>query len=166
MRAYNERLSVPVTWWVLSTVTVAMLGAELWAGYGALAALATYAALALACGGTLAHWGAARVRVTGTQLAAAGRRLPLSAIGEVLALDEQQTRELRGPRADPAAYMLIRPYLKRAVYVQVTDPGSREPYWLIGTRRPAELAAALAHPLEQPGQAAHPALSGGSRPPR
>ena len=55
MRAYSERLSVPVTWWFLSAVSIAMLGAELWAGLGALAALATYAALALACGATLAH---------------------------------------------------------------------------------------------------------------
>jgi hypothetical protein len=152
MRGYSERLSVPVTWWFLSAVTIAILGAELWAGFGALAALATYAALALACSATLAHWGAAQVRVTGTELIAAGRRLPCSAIGEVMALDQRQARELRGPRADPAAHMLIRPYLNRAVYVEVTDPGSAEPYWLIGTRHPAQLAAAL-------GGASHPGVS-------
>ncbi len=143
MRAYSERLSVPVTWWLLSAVTIAMLGAELWAGLGALAALATYAALALACGATLARWGAAHIRVTDTELVAAGRQLPLRAVGEVMALDERQARQLRGPRADPAAHMLIRPYLKRAVYVEITGAGATEPYWLIATRHPAQLAAAL-----------------------
>jgi Protein of unknown function (DUF3093) len=158
VRAYSERLSVPVTWWFLSAVSIAMLGAELWAGFGALAALATYAALGLTCGATLVHWGAVHVRVTDTGLLAAGRQLPRSAIGEVMALDERQARELRGPRADPAAHMLIRPYLKRAVYIEVTDPGAAEPYWLIGTRHPAQLAAALG------GAPAHPPSAGASRP--
>jgi hypothetical protein len=143
MRAYNERLSVPVTWWFLGAVSIAILGAELWGGFGALAAVSTYVVLALVCGATLVRWGSALVRVTDTDLLAAGRPLPLSAIGEVMALDERQTRQLRGPRADPAAHVLIRPYLKRAVYIEVTDPGSTAPYWLIATRRPQELAAAL-----------------------
>jgi len=143
VRAYNERLSIPATWWLLAAVTIAILGGELWAGFGALAAIATYAVLALVCGGILVHWGSAQVRVTDTELLVAGKPLPLSAIGEVMALDERQAREIRGPRADPAAHVLIRPYLKRAVYVEVTDPGSVTPYWLIATRRPEELAAAL-----------------------
>ena len=63
--------------------------------------------------------------------------------GEVAALDEAQARALRGPRADPGAFMLIRPYLKLAVYIEVTGEHQDRPYWLIGTRRPAELAAAI-----------------------
>ncbi len=48
----------------------------------------------------------------------AGRdTLALSDADEVIALDERQTTALRGPRADPAAHLLLRPYLKRAVYV-------------------------------------------------
>ena len=64
MRSYHERLFAPVSWWFLGTVIVAILGAELWAGFGALVALVTYAVLLLVCGGTLAHWGSASVRVT------------------------------------------------------------------------------------------------------
>jgi Protein of unknown function (DUF3093) len=143
MLAYNERLSAPVTWWFLAAFCIAVLGAELWAGFGALAALVTYVVLAAVCASFLLHWGSARVRVTDTELLAMGHRLPLGAIGEIMVLDESQTRAIRGPRADPAAYLLIRPYLKRAVYVEVIDPGSTVPYWLIATRRPGELAAAI-----------------------
>ena len=60
-----------------------------------------------------------------------------------VALDEARTRALRGPSADPRAFMLIRPYLKYAVYIEVTAEHQDRPYWLIGTRRPAELAAAI-----------------------
>src|SRR5262249_52008057 len=67
------------------------------------------------------------------------RTLALSQITEVSAMDAAQTTALRGPRADAAAYLLIRPYLPESVYFAVAG----QPYWLIGTRRPAELAAAV-----------------------
>ncbi len=170
MRAYDERLSVPATWWFLGGMSVAILGAEIWAGFGALAAIATYAVLAGVCGGTLLHWGSARIRVTDRALQAGGRELPRNAIGQVVPLDERQARAVRGERADPAAYMLIRPYLKRAVYVEVTglaenaeslaektDNAASAPYWLVGTRRPEELAAALG------GSPAHTGSNGPAR---
>jgi hypothetical protein len=39
--------------------------------------------------------------------------------------------------------MMARPYLPRAVYIAIDDPASHIPYWLVGTRRPEELAAAI-----------------------
>ena len=56
-------------------------------------------------------------------------------------LDE--TRRIAGVEADARAYLLIRPYLKRAVKVEITDPADPAPYWLIGTRHPEELARVL-----------------------
>ncbi len=143
MRSYHERLFAPVSWWFLGTVIVAILGAELWAGFGPLVALVTYAVLLLVCGGTLAHWGSASVRVTDDELEAGGRRLPRHAIGDVVPLGERQADAARGQHADPAAHAVIRPYLKRAVYIEVIDPTQGAPYWLVGTRRPDDLAAAL-----------------------
>ena len=39
--------------------------------------------------------------------------------------------------------MLLRPYLKLAVYIEVIGEHQDRPYWLIGSRRQAELAAAI-----------------------
>jgi hypothetical protein len=61
----------------------------------------------------------------------------------VVTLDENQTARLRGPRADPAAHLYSRPYLKESVYLAVAPSAPETPYWLIGTRHPAELAAAI-----------------------
>ena len=69
--------------------------------------------------------------------------LPLTAVSEVICLDEKQTTRLRGPRADPGARLHSRPYLKESVYLVVPPPSPASPYWLIGTRHPAELAAAV-----------------------
>lgn len=143
MRLYREQLRVPASYWLLAIPVVAILGAELFAGFSGLVAAVVYAVFILVVGGFLLAWGATRVEVTGTVLRAGGDVLPLSAIGEVQPLDARQAALLRGPKADPAAHLLLRPYLKKAVYIGLADPSNGVPYWLIGTRRPAELAAAL-----------------------
>jgi hypothetical protein len=77
-------------------------------------------------------------------LRADGDTLALTEAGDVIALNEKQSARLRGPSGDPAAHLLLRPYLRRAVYVAVADPGEGGvPYWLIATRHPERLAAAI-----------------------
>jgi hypothetical protein len=165
MREYRERLGVPVTWWLVITASAALLGTTLWAGLSITAAIAIYAALEGACAAILLAWGSARIRVTASELVAGSQRLPLTRIAGVTALDQAQTSALRGPHADPAAYLLVRPYLSRAVYVEITGRPPDRPYWLIGTRRPAELADAIERARHWPdgehcGEARHPAGGG------
>ncbi|MDR2983611.1 MAG: DUF3093 domain-containing protein [Nocardiopsaceae bacterium] len=143
MRVYRERLSVPVSWWLVVTGCVILLGTTLWAGLSIAWAVLIYAVLESAAALLLFRWGAASIEVSGSDLRAGTERLPLTNIADVAALDRPQTTALRGPRADPAAYLLVRPYLHRAVYVAIEGRPAERPYWLIGTRRPAELAAAI-----------------------
>jgi Protein of unknown function (DUF3093) len=143
MRGYSERLRVPASWWLLVLACAALLGTTLWAGLSVATAIIIYAVLAGACVAILLGWGAARITVSTTEFVAGSRRLPLAKIAEVAVMDAAQTRALRGPRADPAAYLLVRPYLPLAVYVRVAGSPPEPPYWLIGTRRPTELAVAI-----------------------
>jgi len=167
MRVYHERLWVPVSWWLLGLVVMVILAAELAAGFGALLVATIYAVLLGGGAAMLLSWSRPRVEVTGDGLIAGRARLPLAAAGAVTALDRAQTRAILGPRADPAAFILTRPYLRQAVYVEVTGPASgtvrrwrlrwrrwrprlevteralSAPYWLVTTRHPAELAAAI-----------------------
>lgn len=143
MRNYHERLRAPASWWALGMSSAVTFATTAWAGFGVIVVIAAYV---LCCGGcalVLLIWGRASVEVTRGELRAGSSALPLAMTGEVAALDEAQARALRGPRADPSAFMLIRPYLKNAVFVKVTGGCRGEPYWLVGTRRPAELAAAI-----------------------
>ena len=143
MRVYHERLRVPVSWWVLGMISVLMLGAGFLAGFDWEPALAVYGILTVSLAAILVGWGRLRIEVADGELRVGRDRLLLGLAGEVTALDEEQTRALRGPRADPAAYLMTRPYLPRSVYIAVDDPAARGPYWLVGTRRPGELAAAI-----------------------
>lgn len=143
MPSYTEQLRVPVGWWLLGMSSAVIFASTAWAGLNALGAIASYVVI---CGGTaavLVNWGRARIEVSGGELRAGKTTLPLAFAGQVAALDEAQSRVLRGPRADAHAFMLIRPYLKFAVYIEVTGEHQDRPYWLIGTRRPEDLAAAI-----------------------
>jgi hypothetical protein len=165
MRVYHERLRVPFSWWLVGLATILLLATEVVAGYAWPIAVAIYVVLVGAIAALLWSWSRPTVLVSDGELRAGPACLPLAAVGEVSALDEAQTRSLRGPRADPAAFLLIRPYLRQAVYVEVARPGAETrahrrlrglrlraettrpavaaPYWLVCTRHPAELAAAI-----------------------
>jgi hypothetical protein len=143
MRVYRERLGVPLWWWLLITGCVLLLGTTLWAGLSVTIAVVIYVALEAICAVALLGWGAATIEITGPELRAGSQRLPLAQIAHATPLDAAQTRALRGPRADPAAYLMIRPYLPESVYVEIAGRPAERPYWLIATRRPAELAAAI-----------------------
>jgi hypothetical protein len=143
MRVYHERLSAPVTWWVAGLVTAVMLGTAFIAQFSWQIAGVLYLGLGGIWAVALTIWGWTRVDVRDGELRAGAATLPLATVGEVTALDKTQTSAMRGPRSDPAAFLLARPYLPRSVYIEVTDRTQSRPYWLVATRRPEELAAAI-----------------------
>lgn len=150
MGSYRERLLVPVSYWLLAIPAVVTLGAEAYFFVDGfippLVIVALYAVIAV----FLVNWSSATIEVTGTVLRAGRDTLALSDADEVITLDEMQTRALGGPKADPSAHILLRPYLKRAVYVALADPSGGVPYWLLATRHPEELAAAIESARREP----------------
>jgi hypothetical protein len=143
MGSYRERLLVPVSYWLLAVPVVATLGAEAYFFVDGIIPPLVIGVLFAIVAAFLINWSSATIEVAGAVLRAGRDTLALSDADEVIALDERQAKALGGPRADPAAHLLLRPYLKRAVYVSLADPADGVPYWLIATRHPAELAAAI-----------------------
>jgi hypothetical protein len=144
MGAYRERLLVPVSYWLIAVPVVVVLGAEAYFFVDGWIPPLVIGLLAVLVGTFYVRWSIATIEVTGPVLRADGDTLALTEAGDVIALDEKQAARLRGPSGDPAAHLLLRPYLKRAVYVAIADPGEGGvPYWLIATRHPERLAAAV-----------------------
>jgi hypothetical protein len=154
---YAERLTVPLRWWVQGT----MLVATLWLAVVVAMPVVAAAIVALVAGSLLAavflSYGSARILVTDGEFQAGRARIPTSYVGAVTPLDAEATRLTAGRDADARAYLLLRPYLKRSVRVDITDPADPTPYWLVCTRHPAQLAQALApangHPRGEPSAA-------------
>jgi hypothetical protein len=83
------------------------------------------------------------VHVDDRVLRAGTARLPLWAAGECRALDAVTMREVMGPHADAAAFLVTRPWVRTGVMVKVLDDRDPHPYWVVGTRRPERLAQAI-----------------------
>jgi len=144
MGSYRERLLVPVAYWLLAVPVVVLLGAEAWFLAGGFIPPLVIGVLAVIVVAFLVNWSIATVEVADGVLRAGGAALALDDAAEVVALDERQSAALRGPHADPSAHILLRPYLKRAVYVELASPAGGVPYWLVATRHPEQLASAIA----------------------
>lgn len=140
---YAERLFVPLRWWVQTTMLVATFWLALVVALPPVAALAIVAVIAALVVAGFVRYGGLVVRVADGELRAGRAHLPLTYVGDVTPLDKEQTRMLAGRDANARAHLAMRPYVKRAVRVDVTDPADPTPYWLVSTRRPKQLAAAL-----------------------
>ena len=143
MSGYDERLAAPPLWWVGGLAVSLMLAAGVHAGGSGARAVVPYVLLPLVVLGVLAYTSRGRVRVQDGVLHVPGARIPLTHVGGVTPLDREGTRRVRGPLAEPRAYVATRPWLPASVQVQVEDPEDDTPYWLVGTRDPQALAAAL-----------------------
>lgn len=91
----------------------------------------------------VSSYGSVRIRVVADSLVAGDARIPLSALGGAVALDEEEARAWRTYKADARAFMLLRGYIPTAVRVDVTDPADPTPYLYLSTREPEALIAAL-----------------------
>lgn len=134
---------MPLAWWALGA---ALAGAVFWTFVLATPpvfalglSVATFGCIALA----LWTWGSAPLVVADSCLRAGRAVLPLQHCRAVTSLDAEETRAQRGPQADARAYLLLRPYISTAVRVDLDDPSDPAPYWLLSTRRPHQLAAAV-----------------------
>jgi hypothetical protein len=140
---YDERLGVPLRWWALATMFLAsvllafLVATPLW-----LALLAT-GILSAATAALLVGYGASRISVAEGVLRAGRARISTAHLGRAVPLDEESARRLAGRDADARAFLLLRPYVRRAVRIDITDPGDPTPYWLLSTRHPDRLVATL-----------------------
>ena len=139
---YSERLTLGPLGWVLLIVFATMLG---------IAFVPVDVRLALLLGAVVLVGGAVPPRVhraggAGRRDDAAGRsarRSRSSLVGGVSALDAAGARAELGPRLDARAYLCLRGWIHTAVRVELVDPLDPTPYWIVSTRHPDALAAAL-----------------------
>lgn len=149
---YVETLRVPLRWWAVATMFHAStLLAFLVAGLGVWAFVLGGSMLAANLA-VFVGYGGVTVQVADGHLTAGRARIPLSLLADPQALDAAEVRAALGVDADARAYLLVRPYVRRAVMVRVTDPADPTPYWLVSSRHPRTLAAALTAGLPVSGE--------------
>lgn len=134
---YQERLRAPWLWWLLgvglvaSVILAVFVFVDLWLVI-TLAVLSTLVVVLGILGFSL------DIRVDEGGLAVGRYRLeaPYIAGAEIVDGDVRA-------HTDERSFMLTRPYVQQKVRVLIDDPADPHPAWLISTRRPAALIAAL-----------------------
>lgn len=139
--SHRERLVPP--WWLLLVLLLIVPASMLvflpvnpWVGIGVAAVL--YLAIVLAL------WLAAPVIELRDGMLRAGRaRIGVDDLGRADALVGTEARTALRSGWDPADHHVVSPWTKSLVRVAVTDEADATPSWLLSTRRPEALVAAI-----------------------
>jgi hypothetical protein len=89
------------------------------------------------------------VAVTREAFRAGRATLPRRFAGRAEAFEGEDATAQRGPELNGLAYLCIRGWISPVVRVELTDPDDSTPYWLVSTRHPAKLVAALSGPRSE-----------------
>jgi Protein of unknown function (DUF3093) len=140
---YRERLMVPWWSWPLALAFAAFLAAEVFLGAPTALVWVPYVILLPATAWGLVALSRIVVRVADGELHVDDAHLPVTYVTEVNVLDAEAKRALLGPVASRYAFIVQRPWIAGAIRVVIADPADPTPYWIVSSRRPANLAAAI-----------------------
>jgi hypothetical protein len=149
---FRERLS-PALWVWASVLMLALMTALAAWPFGPIAVVVT-GVLAVSTLLVTMLVTAPVVTVTGGELIAGRARIPVSMLGDATALDADGWRYALGPGLDTRAYLCMRGWIPVGVRVDLVDPDDPTPYWLISSRRPAALVAAIEQARASTGRSA------------
>ncbi|MGA9871812.1 MAG: DUF3093 domain-containing protein [Rhodococcus sp. (in: high G+C Gram-positive bacteria)] len=141
---------VPIWWWPVALAVGALLAAEVHMGAPGLRAWLPYVLL-LPFPIWALYW-LSRMTVevvrdgSGGELRVGRARLPLDVIAKAAVIPATAKSAALGRQLDPSAFVQHRTWVKRMVLVVLDDPEDPTPYWLVSTKRPEDLVAALARP--------------------
>jgi len=142
MQLYRERLW-PSAWVFLSTALVIPASLLVFLPISVPAGVVTAIVLYGGCVTVLIVTSPV-VAVSDTHLTAGRARLPITLAGEPEVFMGSEATLERGQRLDARAWLVIRGWVSPVVKVPVTDPADPAPYWLLSSRRPQRVAAAIA----------------------
>ena len=129
--------------WVWGAVAVlAACCALVVARLDGVAALVTLPVSALVLGGALVA-SAPVVGVRDGEFVAGRAHVPLALVGRVEPLDEAAMRHAVGPGLDARSYLCLRGWVGTGLRLELCDPHDPTPSWVVSSRRPAALAAAV-----------------------
>lgn len=141
MTSYSERLW-PTPWLFVATLLILPAVALALTPINVTVAIIS-AILAYLTVGAIMLLSAPKIAIVDGMFTAGPARIPVTMLGRVDELTDTELRVAIGPGCDARAHLLIRGWIHSGVRVEITDPADPAPYWVLTTRRPAELADAI-----------------------
>ena len=137
---YSERLS-PAWWLILAvflvvpTSVLIFLPLSLWVG------TLTGVVLWLGMVGLL-WWQSPTVSLSAKGFRAGRAQVEWEHVEQLIEVDADSARSEKGVNLDARAWLVLRPWVGPAVKVVLRDPQDPTPYWLVSTRKPADVVSA------------------------
>ncbi|WP_313674327.1 DUF3093 domain-containing protein [Mycolicibacterium sp.] len=148
---YRERLRVPWWWWPIGIGLSSVLAFQVNLGIRNLPDWLPYVALAIVAVGVLLWLSRVEIRVVATgagadaevELWAGQAHLPASVVSRSAVVPRSAKSAALGRQLDPAAFVLHRNWVGPMVLVVLDDPDDPTPYWMVSSRQPDRVLAAL-----------------------
>ncbi|MDH6237342.1 DUF3093 domain-containing protein [Cryobacterium sp. CG_9.6] len=83
------------------------------------------------------------IRVENGLITAGPATISVDLVGEAMPFSGTEASQERGPRLDVRSWMLIRGWVGPVVKIPITDETDPAPYWLVSSRHPEKLVAAI-----------------------
>jgi hypothetical protein len=159
---YTERLYTP-WWWYLAGLAIAvLLGGEFATAIPTWIAWIPFGLLLVVMLLGVWRFSSGRVTITATEFKVGEKTLPLTSIERAIGLSSTELRRLVGRHSDPTAFNFIRSWVGPGVQLILVPPApgdiprvspeqfedgalapSVTPYWVVSTRHPEQVLAAL-----------------------
>src|SRR5262245_24877289 len=110
MQPYDERLTVPRSWWLIAVSAGTAFGL-IALPFGTLPLLGAFVAGTALLTAVVSAYGSVRIRVVAGSLVAGDAKIPVQALGEAVVLDLDEVIAWRSHKADTRAFMLLRSYV-------------------------------------------------------
>jgi len=148
---FRERSQWPVWLWLFLVFLAASLALAVWAAlgdtgvrWGTITMLVQVLGLLFASQKSVLN-----IEVTDRVLHVGDANIEVKYINEITELGSEDMRQVRGPLADPAAYLALRFWVSTGVKITIADPKDPTPYWLISSKKAHSLKSALLNAKSQ-----------------
>lgn len=139
---------MPWTWWPVVILIVALGALEIGSGFNYVVLVPVTVFLIGFFIVPLVLSGRQRIRLRDGVLEAGKEQLAVTQVTSISPLDRTETRLRLGPQGDPAAHLVVRGWIGTSVMLRLSNPDP-VPYWVVSTRHPEELAAAIKQSRDQ-----------------
>ncbi len=139
--SYRERLS-PSLWLMISAAVAAPMAALVFVRIDTTLALVIGGVVAVAIVALLV-FGSPVVEVRDGWLRVGRARIEVHWLGDAQTFTGEEARMARGPGLHPRSWHMLRGGIDGIVVIQITDPDDPTPSWVISSRTPDRLVAAI-----------------------
>lgn len=145
---YSERQWVPLYWWILAGLVVALTTGQIALNRSIWWLIISAILLSAIAAWVLLTWSSTKLRVEqepdGSRwLIVRSASLPAEVVSRSLAVPATAKRNAMGRQLDPAAFTVSHSWVPEMVMLVLDDPQDPTPYWLISSRNPEALLKAF-----------------------